>query len=129
MSYIRYLEEALRPFAAFADPERRVPESLQITQGSRMAKQQLFMRHCYLAADALSRRRPEPAAAPAESPSIERTVRDIIRPLAEIPLWRDLHPHGPDMFWPSKANSAMQAVGITPEHVRQARALFAKELS
>lgn len=56
MSYIRYLESALEPFARFADPSRRVPETLPITQGSSIARRQLYMRDCYLAADTLKNR-------------------------------------------------------------------------
>lgn len=70
--YIRYLEEALKPFAAFADPERRVPENLQITAGSRMARSQLLMRHCYLAADTLKRK-------PVHPPTFRQRIAEVIR--------------------------------------------------
>lgn len=44
---------ALRPFAAYADPGRRVPEGMAITQGSSLARRQLTMKACYDAAEAL----------------------------------------------------------------------------
>lgn len=46
--------EALRPFAAFADPHGRVPDDMNITLGSRFAKRQITMGDCYAARTALT---------------------------------------------------------------------------
>ena len=48
------LAGALEPFAQYADPHRRAPEELCITGGSRFAKDQLKMSHCYKAIAALT---------------------------------------------------------------------------
>lgn len=52
---IKDLEDALRPFAKFADPRRVAPAGLPITSGSPLARQQLRMGDCYRARDVLER--------------------------------------------------------------------------
>ena len=47
------LEEALRPFADYADHRARLPDTFPITSGSPMAKRQLTMGDCYRAKDML----------------------------------------------------------------------------
>ena len=44
---------ALKPFADFSDPRGKVPTTMAITQGSHLAKSQLFMGDCYAAYAAL----------------------------------------------------------------------------
>lgn len=46
-------EQALKPFAEFAAPNRAAPPDLCISNGSPMAKRQLTMLDCYNADDAL----------------------------------------------------------------------------
>lgn len=48
------VRKALMPFSDFADPHRKVPSALAITNGSPMAKRQLTMGDCYLARDAVT---------------------------------------------------------------------------
>ncbi len=47
------LVRALEPFAAYADPHRRVPRHLPVTQGSGLARRQVTMGDCYDALDAI----------------------------------------------------------------------------
>jgi hypothetical protein len=47
------LQDALRPFANFADARKQVPASFVITEGSRLARTQLTMGDCYRAREAL----------------------------------------------------------------------------
>lgn len=49
------LEDALLPFANFADKSGTCPEGMPITRGSPMAQRQLTMEDCYRAADLLKR--------------------------------------------------------------------------
>lgn len=49
-------EEALKPFANFADKNGRMPSSMPITSGSSLAKQQLTMGDCYQAVEILKGR-------------------------------------------------------------------------
>jgi len=46
--------KVLKPFAAYADPRRKVPRELPIGYGSPLAKPQLTMGDCYDAVDALA---------------------------------------------------------------------------
>lgn len=48
------MRRALEPFAEFADPSDRLPESFPITTGSAMGRRQLTMGDCYRARAALS---------------------------------------------------------------------------
>lgn len=50
---IERLRAALKPFADFADPRKKVPAVVIITNGSPLARPQLRMQDCYAAADAL----------------------------------------------------------------------------
>lgn len=50
---VEAMREALKPFASFADPTRKVPRGMPVTVGSRIARRQLTMGDCYDAADAL----------------------------------------------------------------------------
>ena len=45
---------ALKPFAEYADPRNKFPDTLQITNGSSLARRQLTMGDCYWARDVLS---------------------------------------------------------------------------
>lgn len=47
--------DALRPFADYADPSRRIRPDHVLTAGSQLAKRQLTMGDCYAARDALYR--------------------------------------------------------------------------
>lgn len=51
---IARLVTALRPFADFADPRKTIRAAHEITQGSRLAKRQLTMGDCYLAAQLIN---------------------------------------------------------------------------
>jgi len=52
---ITQMQQALKPFADFADPTRKLSPQFEITAGSRMAKRQLTMGDCYAAYNALHR--------------------------------------------------------------------------
>jgi len=49
----RTVVSILKPFADYADPHRKVPREMVITNGSPMAKRQLTMGDCYDAKDAI----------------------------------------------------------------------------
>lgn len=53
-SEIEKLLTVLKPFAEYADPRNKFPESLKITNGSGFARQQLTMGDCYRARDAIN---------------------------------------------------------------------------
>ncbi len=48
-------EEALKPFAEFADPRNMIPPDTILTAGSPMARKQITMSDCYAARSALSK--------------------------------------------------------------------------
>lgn len=52
-AYIKALEDALRPFAAYADKHRSIHHWFVITQGSGLSKKQLTMGDCYKASSVL----------------------------------------------------------------------------
>jgi hypothetical protein len=86
----RTLEEALRPFAEYADKNRRLPGDHIITQGSRFAKRQLTMADCYAAADALSS-----AQEPAPYADAEEVARELVNDwfdcISETPSETSIH--------------------------------------
>mgnify|MGYP001610305736 CR=1 FL=1 len=45
--------DALRPFAAFADPRNTIPPDTILTAGSPLARKQITMADCYAARSAL----------------------------------------------------------------------------
>jgi hypothetical protein len=52
---IAQMQQALKPFADFADRTKQLSSEYVITTGSRMAKRQLTMGDCYAAYNALHR--------------------------------------------------------------------------
>ena len=111
---IAALEAALKPFADFADPNRRFPATMPITNGSGMARRQLTMGDLYAALEALAG-----AVAPSNQPKASDPLQASF-----IAGKRVGYSEGVVHGWDTKKSFVERLIGdafIEPEVIRQHR--------